>query len=135
MPIYDHHFTVAEANALLPQLRRWLAALQALDQRYAASREQLFERLDKRRYDAGGPELARHYGLWLEWRAAAEKIVTAGVQIKDLERGLVDFPHLLADSGDEVLLCWELSEPEVRYWHTIDSGYGGRRPLAGEGWT
>jgi len=132
MTIFQHHYTVAEANAMLPQLRRWLATLQDLDHRYAASKELLSERLDKRRYDVGGPELAQHYGLWMEWREAAEKIVVAGIQIKDLDRGLVDFPHLRPDTGDEVLLCWELSEPAVKYWHPVDSGYAGRRPISGD---
>lgn len=134
MSRFDRHFTVAEANALLPQLRRWLADLQELDQRYTASMGEVSERLkQKLRYDAGGRELAAHFGLWLAWREAATKILAAGIQIKDLDRGLVDFPHLRPDTGEEVLLCWELSEPAVRYWHTVDGGYAGRRPIRDDG--
>jgi hypothetical protein len=130
MPIFQQHYTVPEANALLPQLRQWLAHLQEVDRRYSASRERVHEGLEKRLYDAGGRDLAAHYGLWVQWRRCAETILAAGVQIKDLDRGLVDFPHLLPDTGDEVFLCWELSEPAVRYWHSIDAGYAERRPIA-----
>ena len=50
-----------------------------------------------------------------------------GVQVKDLDRGLVDFPCV--HRGRELLLCWELGEDEVAFWHPPDQGYSGRRPL------
>lgn len=51
----------------------------------------------------------------------------AGVQVKDMDEGLVDFPARHA--GDEVLLCWKVGEPEVAYWHGLDEGFAGRKPL------
>jgi hypothetical protein len=57
----------------------------------------------------------------------AEEINAAGVQIKSLEEGLLDFPALRGD--DEVLLCWKLGEDEIRYWHRTDEGFAGRKPL------
>jgi hypothetical protein len=51
------------------------------------------------------------------------------VQVKDLDRGLVDFPARHPESGEDVLLCWELGEPEVAYWHDLESGFAGRKPL------
>jgi hypothetical protein len=57
----------------------------------------------------------------------AELINAAGAEIKSLEEGLLDFP---ARRGDEVvLLCWKLGEDEIRFWHRVDEGFGGRRPL------
>jgi len=50
-----------------------------------------------------------------------------GVQVKDLEKGLLDFPSLL--EGQEVLLCWKQGEEEIGYWHTPEDGYAGRKPL------
>jgi hypothetical protein len=50
-----------------------------------------------------------------------------GVQIKDFDRGLVDFPHLR--DGREVFLCWELDEDDIAFWHDIDGGYAGRERL------
>jgi hypothetical protein len=49
------------------------------------------------------------------------------VQVKDLDRGLVDFPAL--HDGEEVLLCWQVGEDEVAYWHGVDEGFAGRKPL------
>ena len=59
--------------------------------------------------------------------AVVEELQELGVQVKDLDRGLVDFPCL--HRGREVLLCWELGEDEVAYWHGLEEGYAGRRPL------
>ena len=51
----------------------------------------------------------------------------AGVQVKDLDEGLVDFPARHA--GRDVLLCWKVGEPAVEHWHGVDEGFGGRKPL------
>ena len=59
--------------------------------------------------------------------AVLEELERVGVQVKDLDRGLVDFPCL--HRGRVVLLCWELGEDEVAYWHGADEGYAGRKPL------
>jgi hypothetical protein len=54
-------------------------------------------------------------------------IQAAGVQVKDLDVGLLDFP---ARRGDEtVLLCWRVGEPEIAFWHSLDEGFTGRKPL------
>jgi hypothetical protein len=59
----------------------------------------------------------------------AEELDALGVQVKDLDRGLVDFPARHPESGETVLLCWELGEPEVAYWHDLVEGFAGRKPL------
>jgi hypothetical protein len=51
----------------------------------------------------------------------------AGVQVKSLEEGLLDFPSLR--EGEDVLLCWQVGEPEVAFWHGVDEGFAGRKPL------
>jgi hypothetical protein len=57
----------------------------------------------------------------------AERINAAGAEVKSLEEGLLDFP---ARRGEEiVLLCWKLGEDEIHYWHRVDEGFGGRKPL------
>ncbi|HET6657643.1 MAG TPA: DUF2203 domain-containing protein [Gaiellaceae bacterium] len=53
----------------------------------------------------------------------------AGVQVKDLDRGLVDFPAQHPESGDLVLLCWHLGEDRVAFWHGLEEGFAGRKPL------
>jgi hypothetical protein len=57
----------------------------------------------------------------------AERINAIGAEVKSLEEGLLDFP---AERGDEVvLLCWKLGEDEIDYWHRVDEGFSGRKPL------
>ena len=63
--------------------------------------------------------LAIHQGI--------SDITSRGIQIKDLDRGLVDFPHLR--NGREVFLCWELEDDDIEFWHEVDSGYAGRERL------
>ena len=58
---------------------------------------------------------------------AAERLERLGVLVKDLDRGLVDFPALR--DGEEVLLCWQVGEDEVAFWHGVDEGFAGRKPL------
>jgi hypothetical protein len=59
-----------------------------------------------------------------------ERLQALGVQVKDLDRGLVDFPALR--DGEEVLLCWQVGEEVVAYWHGVDEGFAGRKPLGAE---
>jgi hypothetical protein len=59
---------------------------------------------------------------------AVDEIVQHGVEVKDLDEGLVDFPAL-RDGGEAVLLCWKLGESSVGYWHAVEDGFAGRRPL------
>jgi hypothetical protein len=61
--------------------------------------------------------------------AIVGQINELGVQVKDLDRGLVDFPARHPENGDTVLLCWELGEPDVSYWHGLEDGFAGRKPL------
>jgi hypothetical protein len=68
-------------------------------------------------------------------RAAAElagvvdELEALGVQVKDLDRGLIDFPARHPETGDAVLLCWELGEADVGFWHDLVEGFAGRKPL------
>ena len=59
--------------------------------------------------------------------ACAQQIDDAGAQIKSLEDGLLDFPS--RHDGELVLLCWKLGEGEIAYWHGVDEGFAGRKPL------
>lgn len=60
-------------------------------------------------------------------QAALEQLQVLGVQVKDLEMGLVDFPTLYR--GREVLLCWKLGEPGIAWWHGMEEGFRGRKPV------
>jgi len=60
-------------------------------------------------------------------RALVEEIEALGAEVKDLELGLVDFPA--ERDGETVLLCWRVGEDEIAYWHGLEEGFAGRRPL------
>jgi hypothetical protein len=60
-------------------------------------------------------------------RQHLEFITKLGIQVKDLDTGLIDFPTMR--DGEEVLLCWRLGEPNIACWHTYEDGYMGRRPI------
>ena len=123
---FSKHYTREDARALLPQIREWLAELNRL-------RAEM-ERYDKRLsglnaegQDTGGETV----NSWIRALAGMQEILADFQQrqifIKDLTRGLVDFPHLR--EGREVFLCWELEEDDIGFWHDIDGGYAGRERL------
>ncbi len=70
----------------------------------------------------------RMQGLVDQMAAGVARIDQLGLSLRDIESGLVDFPALVA--GRQVWLCWRRGEPSVEWWHALDSGFAGRRPLA-----
>ncbi len=73
--------------------------------------------------------VARRKALMQRLQHGVERIQRRGCLVKDLERGLLDFYAL---EGDRlVFLCWQLGEPEVAHWHTLEGGFGQRRPIPG----
>jgi hypothetical protein len=61
--------------------------------------------------------------------ACIEAIGEMGAQVKDAARGLLDFPALRPATGETVLLCWHVGEPEIAFWHGLEEGFAGRKPL------
>ena len=128
------YFTPSEANELLAEVRPLAESLvQHRDgMRRAAERR---ARLTARIAGNGGDLDPQEPGELDEQfqreshavTQAAERLEGLGVQVKDLDRGLVDFPALR--DGEEVLLCWQVGEDEVAYWHGPDEGFAGRKPL------
>lgn len=124
-------FTLAEANECVPRLRVLIERLQRCA--LALARER-----DAWSAAHGGGDVAPDVLLRERpaARAAADElqgvmaaIEESGVQLKDLEIGLVDFAA--EHDGRTVLLCWQYGEPEVAFWHGVDEGFAGRKPLAG----
>ena len=121
-------FTIEEANGLLPSVRRIVSRIQQTHRGVAKYRDEAkkaAEAADRGGGIADGPRYAR---LVTSLTAAVAELETLGVQLKDFDRGLVDFPSLR--DGRVVLLCWQLGEgDEVEWWHDIDAGFAGRTPL------
>jgi hypothetical protein len=124
--VHGRHFTRDEANALLPSLKPLLRQLR--DAKDELTDEEVHSVLAEAAAGNGGGEQGRQVGVaFLEVRRLLETLEEAGIVLKDIDRGLVDFPALI--DGREVYLCWELGEDEVGYWHDLSSGYRGRQPL------
>jgi hypothetical protein len=123
---FDKHFTRDEARALLPQIRKWLDQLNRL-------RREL-ERFDKRLSglteqgnDMGGETVNGWIRALADMQEALAEFQRRRIFIKDLERGLVDFPAIMA--GKEVFLCWEKDEEDIEFWHDLETGFSGRERL------
>jgi len=126
-------FTLDEAQSLLPVLEALLK--RALDGKQAAEEvESRLTDLSRRIYLSGGmrvditsvarerAEMESHLARVKESIAEIDSI---GVQVKDLENGLLDFPFKLED--EVVLLCWKMGEPAIEHWHTMEAGFRGRQ--------
>ena len=128
------YFTPEEANALLDEVRpvaeRLVAHRRAMAV-MAARRARYVQRIAGNGGDFD-PQEQRTLEEEFEREGAAVAACVAqleelGVLVKDLDRGLVDFPALR--DGEEVLLCWEVGEDEIAFWHGVDEGFAGRKPL------
>ena len=124
--IHEHHFTVEEATALLPTLDAMLRRLR--DERDRLTDTEAHEVLSTAAPANGGGQPGREVGeAFLAVRALLGEIQDLGIVVRDVDRGLIDFPTIL--EGREVYLCWELDEEGIGFWHDLESGYGGRQPL------
>ena len=123
---FRKHYTREEARALLPQVRQWLECIPQL----RADIDRFEKRLSGLMLpgcDLGGElvnawvkSLAQMEGVLLEFQRRE-------IQLKDIDRGLLDFPAILGEK--EVFLCWEQDEEDVEFWHDLDAGFAGRERL------
>ncbi len=125
--IFSKHYTLEEARALLPSVRDWLESIQAL-QMQLSQLEVRLQTLSSSGDDVGGNAVNNSIKAQSELRSLAMEFSSRGIQIKDLERGLIDFPAVR--NGKEIFLCWEKGEDDIEFWHDIDSGFSGREPIA-----
>jgi hypothetical protein len=130
-------FTLDEAQALLPVLESLLK--RAIDGKRAAdSIEERLQELNKKIFLTGGllvdvakvrrqrSSMDQHVQ---QAKDSLDEIDAIGVQVKDLDTGLLDFPCEI--DGETVLLCWKMGESQIDFWHTMDAGFRGRQPLDG----
>jgi hypothetical protein len=126
-PAFSKLFSVEEANALLPKLKELLVEVSV---HRDAMREKAphIEPILRAAVSNGGGRVGSEYGVEAyRLYLAIEAIRVLGVLLKDLDTGLLDFPH--EREGRVVFLCWHPPEERVEFWHEIEDGYPGRRPL------
>ena len=123
---FQKHYTLEEARALLPSVRRWLKELARLHRSISRLETGFPSRL-RAGADLGGDAVNRSLKALADIKEALGEFESREILLKDLERGLVDFPSLR--DGREVFLCWEQEEDDITHWHDLDAGYAGRERL------
>jgi hypothetical protein len=123
---HARHYTVEEANAALGWVQDAIATLRTA--REGLSDEEAREALAEAGPQNGGGDPGRVVSeAFLQLRDALARLQEAEVVLRDLDRGLVDFPAIRDDR--EVYLCWLEGEDEISYWHDLEAGFAGREPL------
>jgi hypothetical protein len=119
-------FTAEEANALLPLMKH---ELELIRESLAVLRKASASLPPGARVDDGSAPVSA--AALAQLQGAEKRLADMGVELKDVEQGLFDFPALRDERV--VLLCWREGEPEVEWFHEIVEGFAGRQPLAGDG--
>lgn len=124
--LFKKHYTREEARELLPQINQWLDQLAELRGILVKDDEVLAAAMAQG--DAvGGERVNRYVRTLAEIKSILIKFERREIQIKDLDRGLIDFPSFVG--GKEAFLCWEKGEEDIEFWHDLTSGYSGRERL------
>ncbi len=124
--VHRRHYSLDAANRMLETLEPLLRELQVARDSLVDS--EVHELLGEAAPGNGGGTPGRQVGeAFLRVRGLLEQIQAADIVLRDVDRGLIDFPSLR--DGEEIYLCWELGEDEIGHWHDLESGYGGRQPL------
>jgi hypothetical protein len=122
------HFTVEEANRLIPQMKVIIEQLRQGRHRLQKHRTTAEAVSQQAGGNGGGSEAGAYLSDYSQTIARSlAQLHAMGIVLKDLEHGLIDFPH--QREGREVYLCWKYGEERIDYWHETDSGYSGRQPL------
>jgi hypothetical protein len=123
---FQKHYTRDEARELLPQLRVWLKRLAQLHEELAKTEARL-SGLMAPGGDVGGQLVNTRVRAIADLEEVLQEFRRRDIQVKEIERGLVDFPAIVG--GKEVFLCWEQDEEDIEFWHELDTGYAGRERL------
>jgi hypothetical protein len=122
--LHERHWTPEQANDLLPVVGATIRRLREAQRGLAGFDSELADQAEATGGAWPGRERAR---ASVEAALCFETLERLDLVVRDLERGLVDFPAVI--DGREVYLCWHLDEPSVGHWHGVEAGFAGRRPL------
>jgi hypothetical protein len=123
---HGRHYTLDEACAQLPWVAERLAAMR--DARARLTDPEVRRALTEAAPTNGGGSPGKQVGeAFVELQFAAADLDAREIVVRDLDRGLVDFPAIR--DGREVYLCWVEGEPDIAFWHDLDAGYAGRQEL------
>jgi hypothetical protein len=127
-----HIFSLSEANILLPRIRHDLSSLRELRKKIVARQARVDIEEMAGEKDGSGQELIEQLLREIErdvhaFHKATEALHALGCELKDLDKGLIDFYGMRGN--DVVYFCWMDGEEEVSHWHPLDSGFKGRKKL------
>ena len=123
----SRHFSVDEANALLPRVRSLVESVLAARQRILDAQPEVWPVLQKAIGNGGSQKAGELVEELKRIERGIKAIQDLGAVVKDINTGLIDFPAMLG--GREVFLCWRYDEPHVGFWHELYTGFAGRQPL------
>jgi hypothetical protein len=125
---HSHHYTVEQASSLRGWVAERVQRIRGAQEELIALGDLASEAIRALDPDSGGSYPGRDAARPLvQLSRAVSELEAVDVVLRDVERGLIDFPALR--EGEEVYLCWLLEEDEIRFWHQPDAGFAGRRPL------
>jgi hypothetical protein len=131
----DRYFKLHEAQELLPMIGSYLEQAREQKQKVDGLNEELAHAAARIMVLGGSipphNELSKKKTerdeLATQVQESVSRILETGCLVKDVDEGLVDFPSLL--NGEEIYLCWKLGERRIEFWHGIEEGFAGRKPL------
>ena len=120
-------FTLDEANAFVPQLLDLVPKIQKLSVSLNNNFPDIKNARDKAKWNGGSDQGVDYLNAVLKYNDLMRKIEDMGCEVKGIREGLIDFPSLR--EGREVYLCWRMPEKEILFWHDLNAGFTGRKPI------
>ena len=120
-------FTLDEANAFVPQLLDMVPRIQNLSVSLNNDFPDIKNAREKAKWNGGSDQGVDYLNAVLKYNDLMHRIEGMGCEVKGIREGLVDFPSLR--EGREVYLCWRMPEKEILFWHDLNTGFSGRKPI------
>ena len=120
-------FTLDEANAFVPQLLDLVPRIQKLSISLNNDFPDIKNAREKAKWNGGSDQGVDYLNAVLKYNDLMHRIEGMGCEVKGIREGLVDFPSLR--EGREVYLCWRMPEKEILFWHDLNTGFSGRKPI------
>ena len=120
-------FTLQEANTFVPQLIDLVPKIQKLSISLSNDFPDIKNAREKAKWNGGSEQGVGYLAAVLKYNNFMHKLEEIGCEVKGIREGLVDFPSIR--EGKEVYLCWRMPEKEILFWHDLNSGFSGRKPI------
>lgn len=123
----DRLYTVAEANAILPQVRRLVQRMLTARTNVLHLQPELWPAVEAAVFNGGSKTVSEASRQIIAIQESIAALQRMNILVKDINTGLIDFPA--QREGQVVLLCWQYDEPSVQFWHDVDTGFAGRQRI------